>query len=661
MSGWGKASGLGLLAAGGQAAALLLIDAPPYAAYQHYADWNQLPARSALALGVLVVQAVTCGILAAGHRDVLRGRMRQLLGWRGLAALGLLTLAAAVPTESVPRFAREAGLALAIAAIAALNLWLAIRAIPAAAFERLSGWVDRRVTLGEGDASPARWDRALPWAAGAWVVLLSAALGFAVFEQLPHIDDSVSYLFQAKYFATGHLTLPAPPDSAAFQMDQTIMDRGRWFAYGFPGWPALLALGVLAGVPWLVNPLLGGLCVLLAHQVVRRSHGRGVANLTCLLMAVSPWFLFMSGEFLGHQAALLWLLLTMLGVQIERERRSGLGALTAGLSLGMLCLTRPLDGVIAAVALAPWVLGFAGAPRLPVRSLALGAFGITAMGLLGLGYNARVTGSLLSTPHRLWMDRAWGTGTDRLGFGADVGNRAWPNVDPLPGHGVADILLNFNKNLFQTNVDLLGWSFGSLVFALVFLLSRHRRPADRYLISLAIAFPAGYSAYWFSGGPDHGARYWYLVLVPLLVLTARGLAAIARSDRAGPEIRPGAVALLASGIAMTVFVPWRAATKYYRYRGVSGEVRRMAQRYPFGNALVFVRSQDPPDYQSAFNLNPADLGAAVPVYARATDSASMARVIAAFPDRTIWVIGRSGQGGGFEVLSGPHPPGARPP
>ena len=32
--------------------------------------------------------------------------------------------------------------------------------------------------------------------------------------------------------------------------------------------------------------------------------------------------------------------------------------------------------------------------------------------------------------------------------------------------------------------------------------------------------------YWYSGGPDFGARYWYLILVPLVVLSVRGLQAL---------------------------------------------------------------------------------------------------------------------------------------
>src|SRR5262249_11391732 len=142
---------------------------------------------------------------------------------------------------------------------------------------------------------------------------------------------------------------------------------------------------------------------------------------------------------------------------------------------------------------------------------------------------------------QLWTDRAWGPGVDRLGFGRDIGIRAWPNIDPLPGHGLPDVILNLNKNLFQTNVDLFGWGCGSLLLVLGFALSGRLRTADRFVLALAAAFPVGYSAYWFSGGPDHGARYWFAMLVPLVWLTARGWHAILRGLAPTPARRAAAV------------------------------------------------------------------------------------------------------------------------
>ena len=45
---------------------------------------------------------------------------------------------------------------------------------------------------------------------------------------------------------------------------------------------AALALGVAAGVPWLVNPVLAALSVLLAHAIASRMAGRDQADLVAL-------------------------------------------------------------------------------------------------------------------------------------------------------------------------------------------------------------------------------------------------------------------------------------------------------------------------------------------------------------------------------------------
>jgi hypothetical protein len=135
-----------------------------------------------------------------------------------------------------------------------------------------------------------------PWFVAVWVTMVSALIAWFVLEGVPHIPDSVSYLFQAKYFSAGYLYLPAPPDRESFVISHVVNDGTKWYGYGFPGWPALLALGVLTGVPWLVNPVLGGLTVLLSHALVQRLYSRLMAGAVVSLLAVSPWFLFMSAS-----------------------------------------------------------------------------------------------------------------------------------------------------------------------------------------------------------------------------------------------------------------------------------------------------------------------------------------------------------------------------
>jgi 4-amino-4-deoxy-L-arabinose transferase-like glycosyltransferase len=354
----------------------------------------------------------------------------------------------------------------------------------------------------------------------------------------------------------------------------------------------------------------------------------------------------------------------LLAVARARERPGGAWGVAGGLLLGALALTRPFDAVLLGVVAAAWAIGI-GARRLAWRDLVGGLVAAATVGALALPYNAALTGRATLAPHNVWMDRAWGPGRDRLGFGADIGNNAWPNLDPLPGHGPADVVLNLNKNVFQGNADLFGWACGSLLLVMAGVLMGHRRRGDGLAAGVILSFAGGYSLYWFSGGPDLGPRYWYPALVPFVVLSVRGAQAVAeRLEEAGraPRWRVYAFVAMAAVSAAVTVPPWRAATKYYRYRGVSADVRRLAAQHGFGRSLVLIRSREREDYQSAFSLNPTDFDAPVPVYARDAGHDHMALVLARFPDRPVWIIGRRDPSvAQLDVLSGPLLPGVAPP
>ena len=73
------------------------------------------------------------------------------------------------------------------------------------------------------------------------------------------MPDEVVYLFPARYFAAGKLSMPLPPVPAAFNVDLMTYQAARWFSPVPPGWPAILAVGAFVGLPWLVDPILGGI------------------------------------------------------------------------------------------------------------------------------------------------------------------------------------------------------------------------------------------------------------------------------------------------------------------------------------------------------------------------------------------------------------------
>lgn len=272
----------------------------------------------------------------------------------------------------------------------------------------------------------------------------------------------MSYLFQAKYLSTGQLYLPPPPDAAAFDFEKLYSDGTRWFAYGFPGWPGVLSLGVLAGAPWLVNPLLAGATVLLVHSLVAKLYNRPLAHIVILLLAASPWFLFMSASFMPHPATVVWALGALLAVVKAQDSGRWVWGLVAGASLGALFLTRPHEAVFVGAAIGVCMLF--SRPQLSRRTLvATGVGGLLVGGLL-FPYNYALTGDPLRTPHQVMTDARYYPGADRLGFGKEVGTYGWRQLDPLPGHGPIDVVINAHMNFYMSNLELFGWDFGSVGF-----------------------------------------------------------------------------------------------------------------------------------------------------------------------------------------------------
>ena len=108
---------------------------------------------------------------------------------------------------------------------------------------------------------------------------------FFSYERHPHIPDEVVYIYHARYLAGGMLTMTMPPVPEAFEVNLMNYENNAWFCPVPPGWPAVLALGVLFGASWLINPLLAGLNVLLAYSLLRQLYNRDTARIATLCYA----------------------------------------------------------------------------------------------------------------------------------------------------------------------------------------------------------------------------------------------------------------------------------------------------------------------------------------------------------------------------------------
>ena len=648
---FGASPGVGLRAAGVTllTTAVLGFTSPLWLQHARVSSAERVQPMNMLAFGVLSVQ----GLFALGaawrwRRPLLQEATWWLKGWRLAVAAVLLLACAAHVTLYAPKgrwvtFGLDTTVMVGVFVVAVLSLVAFATSISRGALEVSCDALRGRISF-VGSDSPdtylvdrrdGRLDRWLPWWLALFVLAFSGCCALFVFDRMPHIPDGIAYLFQAKTFAGGEISWPVPP--AVDALDVYLMDvqHDRWFAVTPPGWPAALAVGVFFGLPWLVNPLLGALSIPLAHAIVRRLGGRGRAHVAALLLATSPWLLFLSASFMTHALSLFLVLAAWSLLLQVRDGSGSWRALMAGAALGWLFLVRPLDGVL--------IGGFTGIIVLlrmrPTVTLAFG-LGCVVVGGLVFPYNAALTGDALSVPIQSYLDRLWYPGANRLGFGADVGNppEGWGILDPTPGHGLRDVLQNTDQNLYNLNFELFGWCTGGLLLTVLHLLRGRLRTWDRLALALLALLGVVYNAYWFSGGPDFGARYWYLMIFPILWLSLRGLETLnKRLDSRFParrcELRLAAVLLLLITTTLLVFLPWRIVARYEGYRGFHAGYRALQEDLP-KNALVLVSTKSDIDYACAFLENDPELPADRPVFVRVRNEDDVARLRAAWPDRT---------------------------
>ncbi len=538
-----------------------------------------------------------------------------------------------------------------------------------------------------GSARRSGWLIAIAAGLIAFAGALAVCLG--PLDGIPHVQDSVAYLWQAKIFALGHAAVPAPPAPEFFDQGFILITDGRWFTKYPPGWPLLLVPGVLAGVPWIVNPLVAGLSVALITATTARLYGRAAAVATAMLAVTSPFFLFMSGSYMSHPAAMLAVAAALHGfVRLKTDpapaggasrqpawRREGAAvafSLLVGFALGWAFITREATAAGIAFPFAVWALAdIAGALRAALRRgpgtrrvllRRLRPYGLMVLGALPpLVILGVVDQALLGSPFRLAQELVGSY--DRLGFG--------PGFGPEPaGHSPALGLVNgliYWRTLAQ---DFLGWppplTFGPLLLAVAALVARPWRLArwDLFLLGGFLGLAGIYFAWW-SATTIYGPRYWYEGLPFLLILSGRGVAvlgeAAARSLRAWGA-RLGAARLAAGFVPLLVFGPCvlydlaqvlpGQVRAYTGYNDVTASSLQRVAAAHLDHALVFVALQpDYPrrDYGKVFFANDPLLRGPV-VYVRDLGAARDRGLLGYFPDRQPYYL----------PLDGPPRPGVGP-
>jgi hypothetical protein len=492
------------------------------------------------------------------------------------------------------------------------------------------------------------------------IALLLALAGFIasaivtqrVFEAIPHIEDEVAYVWQAKALAEGHFKVSSPPDTHSFMVPFIVDLNGERFGKYPPGWPAVLALAIELGMRAWINPLLAGLGVWLTYRLGKRVFNPLVGLLAAGLTVPSPFFLMNSGSLLSHPFGLVLSELFALGwltafwnsgTPLDGEKtpsspRKLWGySILSTLPLGILILTRPMTALAVAIP-----FGIHGV-YLMVRSdrttrLRLITFGLVSRAFIGLYFlwQYLLTGNALLNPYTLWWPY------DKVGFGPGHGR------DPS-GHTLHMAWVNTRHSIFAGEYDLFGWGAYSWVLLPFGLWAARRNLKGLMLAGVAVSTILVYMAYWV-GASLYGPRYYYEGLFSLTLISAAGICWLAgwplRKDapihvhKDWRKLRPMLIVLIVGvlvGINLTLYLPSRLGSMV----GLYGIER--ADQLPFETAstqalapaLVIVHVQRWMEYGALIDLENPELTSPF-IFAWSINPTVNAQMSRAFPDRTTY-------------------------
>ncbi|MGH2487220.1 MAG: ArnT family glycosyltransferase, partial [Ktedonobacterales bacterium] len=350
--------------------------------------------------------------------------------------------------------------------------------------------------------------------------------------------DASAYLFSAKTFASGRLWVPTPAADrfpGAFMLDV----HGMRFTQYPPGTGVMLAVGILLGAPWLVEPLLGTLALLGIGLIAARLYDRRVATIAVLLGVLSPFYSYIAASYLSHAVALFFLVWGFWLLLRFAQGGAGWNLPLAVAFFGMAQLTRDQVGLAAAGVMVAITIGLSwrrllglfigreagvdGQPSSHVSSLLdsprlIAVVAALAVALLfaaaNLAYNAALTGKATVSPRLLFNPG------DHFGFGMGVGFYGQ--------HTVAAGFVNLDELLTSLAIDLFGWPFYlTLAFIFVPFILRRAILADWLLLVGGMILTGAYIGYFYHG-IYLGPRYLFETLPFLLILTARGIVELAR-------------------------------------------------------------------------------------------------------------------------------------
>ena len=413
--------------------------------------------------------------------------------------------------------------------------------------------------------------RAFALAACVGTTALCVAAGWLAYRFRPVSGDELAQMWQATLLAQGHLAARAPAYPTFFSTSMTVQANGLWFTQFPVGGAAALAVGMIIGAPWIVNPLLTGCTAAALHAFVRVTESERIARRATVVFALSPFVLLMGGSQMNHALVLLGITTALAALSrwtvAADIRTAGKWACLVGAALGVAATSRPYDAALAALPIGIFQLCAMRGNRMLARSLAWQLLGgAVPVGLLLLANYATTGAPLL--------------------FGYDLLNGPLhrPGFHPSPtlvNHTPLRGLRMASSYLMRLDTALLAWPVPASWLMIATLLSSRRATRwEKLLLGLLYTVLAGYAAYW-AESYFAGPRFLYCAMPAFVVLIARFPDAL--SSRVRGETAKRAVALL---VPLWLAYAWLLPPNRAHGYGVRTVLRLNAEKPPAARTII---------------------------------------------------------------------------
>jgi hypothetical protein len=356
---------------------------------------------------------------------------------------------------------------------------------------------------------------------GTMLLTVTIILGLStqfLFHETEVTDDENAYDFQAQTLLAGRIVNPPPPvfgkninapywGKSSFDNQMIINDGRQWIGKYTLGHPAIIALGIILGNRYIVIIGMSVLTLLLIYLIAIELYiDKKIALLAFCLGSVSPFFYFVSSSRLSHTtsafflALFLYLFLRLRHLQTWQQKT--FMTVLIGLVLGYAFNVRSLTALGFSLPCAVvWLMNHQQFPKRTFWTGFLLFVGFSFMLTLTLWYNSIVTGNWLQFPFHYYSP------IERIGFSQY--------------HTPYSALHNFSISIVRMNGALFGFPL-SLLFVFICFLAK-KEFADRLLLGILGSIAFAYCFYYSPGVQDLGPIYYYEAIIPLFILSARGV------------------------------------------------------------------------------------------------------------------------------------------